>query len=275
MSENKVAFVGGGNMTRAIAVGLIKSGYKPQNLLISEPSAEQRDSLSLELAGATITDDNSAVAAVADCIILAVKPQVLPGVCKELKATAQTSRPLVISIAAGVRSDDISAWLGGDLAIVRVMPNQPALLRQGVSGVYANTVTSEDQRAFASEIMSAVGAVVQVPNESDIDAVTAISGSGPAYFFLLIDMLCKNATDFGLSPDVARTLAINTATGSAALAAATDDSIDTLIARVRSPGGTTAAALDCLEDQDVRNIFKQAFTAARDRAIIMANEAGK
>lgn len=275
MSENKVAFVGGGNMTRAIAVGLIKSGHKPQNLLISEPSAEQRDSLSLELAGATITDDNSAVAAVADCIILAVKPQVLPSVCKELKATAQTSRPLVISIAAGVRSDNINTWLGGDLAVVRVMPNQPALLRQGVSGVYANTVTSEDQRAFASEIMSAVGAVVQVPNESDIDAVTAISGSGPAYFFLLIDMLCKTATDFGLSPDVARTLAISTATGAAALAAATDDSIDTLVARVRSPGGTTAAALDCLEDQDVRNIFKQAFTAARNRAVTMANEASK
>ena len=275
MNNNKVAFVGGGNMTRAIAVGLLKSGYEPKNLWISEPSAEQRDALSLALPGATITNDNNAVAVVADCIVLAVKPQVLPDVCRDLSATAQQTRPLVISIAAGVRSNDIDTWLGGGLAIVRVMPNQPALLRQGVSGVYANTVTSEDERTFAAEIMSAVGAVVQVPNETDIDAVTAISGSGPAYFFLLIDTLCKTAVEFGLTPDAARALAIKTATGAAALAASTDEPMDALIARVRSPGGTTAAALDSLEDQDVREIFGEAFTAARDRAVILANEASK
>ena len=275
MSENKVAFIGGGNMTRAIAVGLLKSGYKPQNLLISEPSAEQRDALSRQLPGTTIRNDNNAVALVADCVVLAVKPQIMPVVCKDLGASAQKSRPLVISIAAGVRSNDIDMWLGGGLAIVRVMPNQPALLRQGVSGIYANALTSEDERAIASEIMSAVGAVVHVPNENDIDAVTAISGSGPAYFFLLIDMLCRTAIEFGLTPDAARTLATKTATGAAALAAATDEPMDTLITRVRSPGGTTAAALDSLEGQGVRDVFREALTAAKDRAVILANEANK
>lgn len=275
MTEKKVAFIGGGNMARAIIAGLIKSGFQPQHLLISEPSAEQRDALSLELAGTIISDDNQAVAAAADCVVLAVKPQVLPGVCEDLQTTIQASRPLILSIAAGVRSNDIDTWLGGGMAIVRVMPNQPALLRQGVSGTYANAVTSNAQREFASEIMSSVGAVVTVPDEDDIDAVTAISGSGPAYFFLLIDMLCRTGVELGLAQDAARILAIETATGAAALAAASNEPMDALIARVRSPGGTTAAALDSLDKQKVREIFKNAITAARDRAVILANEASK
>ncbi len=182
MSEHNVAFIGGGNMTRAIAVGMLASGFPPERMLISEPSADQRSTLATDLPGTRISGDNAAVAAAADCLLLAVKPQVLPQVCKGLRDAVQASKPLVMSIAAGIRSSDINAWMGGGLAIVRVMPNQPALLRQGVSGVFANKLTSEDQRKFASEIMAAVGAVVQVPNESDIDAVTAISGSGPAYF---------------------------------------------------------------------------------------------
>jgi pyrroline-5-carboxylate reductase len=275
MDEKKVAFIGGGNMTRAIAVGLTASGYPSKAILVSEPIADQRQALSLDLPGITITSDNKAVAASADCLVLAVKPQVLPAVCKELAKSVQVSKPLIISIVAGIRSNDINTWLGGGLAIVRVMPNQPALLRQGVSGVFANEQTSADDLTSASEIMAAVGAVVHVPNENDIDTVTAISGSGPAYFFLLIDMLAKTAIELGLDEEAARTLATETARGAAALASATDQPMDTLIARVRSPGGTTAAALDSLENQNVRDIFTRALTTARDRAVILADEANQ
>jgi pyrroline-5-carboxylate reductase len=275
MTEKRVAFIGGGNMTHAIAVGLIASGYPPQKISVGEPSDEQRTALARELSGAQISGDNNTIVADADCLILAVKPQVLPIVCRDLADAVQISRPLVISIAAGIRSNDIDTWLGGGLAVVRVMPNQPALLRKGVSGVFANERSSDEEREFAGKVMAAVGTVVQVPNENDIDAVTAISGSGPAYFFLLIDMLSKTGADLGLSAGAARTLAIQTALGAAALAAATDEPMDSLIERVRSPGGTTAAALDSLEEQDIRDIFSVALTAARDRAVVLADEATK
>lgn len=273
MSKNKVAFIGGGNMTRAIAAGLISSGYRAADILVSEPFSDRRKTLSRDLPGAIIESDNNTIAAGSDCLVLAVKPQVLPGVCQDLANTVQASRPLIISIAAGIRSSDIDTWLGGDLAVVRVMPNQPALLRQGVSGIHANERASEDDIATACKIMAAVGTVVRVANESDIDTVTAISGSGPAYFFLMIDMLVKTATDLGLDVQAARTLAIETAKGAAALAAASDETMDALIERVRSPGGTTAAALDSLENQNVRAIFTQAVTAARDQAAMLADQA--
>lgn len=273
MNENKVAFIGGGNMTRAIAVGLMASGYLPENIFVSEPSAEQREILLREMPGVSVSGDNNAVATAADCLVLAVKPQVLPTVCRQLKKSVQASRPLIISIAAGIRSQDIDTWLGNGHAIIRVMPNQPALLRQGVSGLFANEQATADQLTIAREIMAAVGAVVQVPSEKDIDTVTAISGSGPAYFFLLIDMLARTAIDLGLDENAARILATETAKGAAALATASDETMATLIARVRSPGGTTAAALDSLESQNVRDIFKRALTAARDRAVVLANEA--
>lgn len=273
MSKKKVAFVGGGNITRAIAAGLVASGYPPDDILISEPSAAARETLSRALPGVTVSSDNNSVATAADCVVLAVKPQVLHGVCQQLASTAQASRPLIISIAAGIRSADIDSWLGGGHSIVRIMPNQPALLRLGVSGVYANEHTSAAELAIACEIMAAVGTVVHVPNENDIDTVTVISGNGPAYFFLLIDMLAKTAMDLGIDEQAAQTLAIETAKGAAALAATSSEPIDTLIAQVRSPGGTTAAALDSLESRNVRDIFRQALIVARDRAVTLANEA--
>ena len=273
MKNNKLAFVGGGNMTRAIVAGLIDSGFDASNLFISEPVAEARESLTNDFPGITTTADNKAVAAVASCVLLSVKPQILAAVCRELRQTVQDTRPLVVSIAAGTRGADIDTWLGGGLSVVRIMPNQPALLRLGVSGLFANEHTSPAERQRAAEIIGAVGSVVWVDSEADIDAVTAVSGSGPAYFFLLIDALMKTAVDLGIAEDVARTLAIETANGAAALAAAESESMDSLIARVRSPGGTTAAALDSLENANVRDIFSTAITAARDRAQVLADEA--
>lgn len=272
-SERRIGFVGGGNMTLAIAGGLLNSGFPCAQIAIAEPAAGQRARLAAALPGVHIGSDNAALAAGVDCLVLATKPQVLAAVCRGLADVAQANSLLVISIAAGVRSAAIAGWLGGGLAVIRVMPNQPALLGLGASALFANDAASAADRELAATIMRAVGQLVWVDSEADIDAVTAISGSGPAYFYLLIDMLIKTATALGLDAAAARTLAVQTAVGAAALAADSDAPMDELIARVRSPGGTTAAALDSLEQHDVRAIFAAALQAARDRAIHLADEA--
>ncbi len=271
--SSDIAFIGGGNMARAIAGGLIDSGFPAEQLRIAEPNETARGDLRDLFPAAVIGTDNDAIAAGADTVVLAVKPQVLPYVCRNLSATVQAQRPLIVSIAAGVRSDDIDEWLGGGLAVIRVMPNQPALLRRGVSGLYANPMASDADRERAAGILAAVGAVVSVDEERDIDAVTAISGSGPAYFYLLTDILEQAGLELGLPPDTARKLAAETAVGAAALIKGTGESMDALIAKVRSPGGTTAAALDYLEQRNARAIFAAAIRAARDRAEQLAGEA--
>lgn len=268
-----LAFIGGGNMAKAIAGGLVDGGFDAARLVISEPDEDARNALGEALPGARVVRSNADAAAAADCIVLAVKPQILPGVCRELAATVQRAKRLVVSIAAGVRCGDIDRWLGGELALVRVMPNQPALLRQGVSGLYANERTTAAERDRAITIMRAVGDVVEVDSEDAIDAVTAVSGSGPAYFFLLIDMLRSSAIELGLDEAAARRLALGTASGAAALAAQSDVDMATLIARVRSPGGTTEAALDRLDAVNVRDIFAAAIESARDRAVELADAA--
>lgn len=271
--NDEIAFIGGGNMARAIAGGLVASGLPATCLRIAEPNATARESLAADLPGARVEADNDSIAAGAGTLVLAVKPQVLPYVCRGLTATVQAQRPLVISIAAGVRSGDIDAWLGGGLAIVRVMPNQPALLRQGVAGLYANPRATAAEAERAMHILAAVGKVVVVDDERDIDTVTAVSGSGPAYFYLLTDVLARTAVELGIEPAAARTLAVGTLAGAAALAAHADESMDALIARVRSPGGTTAAALDFLEQREARAIFAAAVRAARYRAEQLADQA--
>jgi pyrroline-5-carboxylate reductase len=205
--------------------------------------------------------------------VLAVKPQILFDVCKPLAAAVQKTRPLIISVAAGVRSNDIDAWLGGGLSVVRVMPNQPALLRLGVSGMYANDKTSEVQRRAASNIVQTTGPVIEVATEEDIDTVTAVSGTGPAYFYLLVDMLVNAAEQMGLDHKSALALVLETARGAGEMAEQSGESMDTLIARVRSPGGTTAAAFDHLDAHGFRDIFNAAVIAARDRAVDLADQA--
>lgn len=273
MDYGKVAYVGGGNMARALAGGMLAAGYEPSHLWISEPAAEQRARLGDELPGAKIVAGNDDAVRNAECVLLAVKPQILAEVCKPLAATVQQTRPLVISIAAGVRARDIENWLGGNLPVVRVMPNQPALLRLGISGLYANEHTSDHQLRAATNIISTTGPVVRVASEDDIDAVTAVSGTGPAYFYLLVDMLVKVAVELGLDYDAALKLVLETARGAGEMAEQSGESMDSLIARVRSPGGTTAAAFDYLDATDFRAIFTAAVTAARDRAVELADRA--
>lgn len=270
MSTYKVGFIGGGNMARALAGGLVASGYPPGLLMIADPVEQRRAILQHDLPGVTITADNDAVASAADCLVLAVKPQLMRTVCESLSTAVQASRPLIISVAAGTHSRDIDDWLGAELAVVRVMPNQPAMLLEGVSGMYANQLTSSEQRDRATEIISAVGSVVHVHDEDMIDAVTAISGTGPAYFYLLIDMLIRSAEEFGIEPQAAHKLVMDTAKGSAALAAVSGETMEAMIEHVRSPGGTTAAAFEVFDAEQVRGIFARAFTAARDRSIALA-----
>ena len=274
MIVEKTGFIGGGNMARAIAGGLLRGGMPAADLLIAEPVAAQSERLRKELFGALVTDDNRKVAAGSQILLFAVKPQILKSVCTELADTVQQHKPLIISIAAGPRIDDIDAWLGGNLSVVRVMPNQPALIDQGVSALYANERARERDRSLAEKIMSAVGHVVWLEHEDLMDAVTAVSGTGPAYFYLLIDILITAAVKMGIDPDTARALAVQTARGAASLALAEQEPMESLINRVRSPGGTTTAAFERLDGADVRGIFSDAIEAARDRATALAQEAG-
>lgn len=275
MSNYRIGFIGGGNMARALVGGLIASGYPQGNLTVSEPDESRRALLAHDFQGVALSADNHATAATADSLVLAVKPQVMREVCLDLAATIRQHRPLVISVAAGTHSRDIDDWLGGGLAVVRVMPNQPALLLQGASGLFANAATSSEQRDRATEVISAVGSVVHVQDEDSIDAVTAISGTGPAYFYLLIDVLIRTAEDFGLDAQAAHKLVMDTAKGSAALAAVSGESMQDMIEHVRSPGGTTAAAFDIFDEERVRDIFAKAFAAARERSRELAGAHGK
>ena len=273
MTRKTIGFIGGGNMARAIAGGLIRSGFDATNILIAEPRAEQRALLERQFPGSVVSADNHEVAASAGGLLLAVKPQILGAVCRDLSGVVRTRKPLVLSIAAGPTAADIDEWLGGGLEIVRVMPNQPALIDQGISAMFANERTDELGRILAERIMSAVGQVVWIDDESLLDAVTAVSGTGPAYVYLLIDMMINAAVDLGIDPGTARTLVVQTARGAASLAAAETEPVPVLIDRVRSPGGTTTAAFECLEGAGVRGIFAAAISAARDRARSLAEEA--
>jgi len=273
MINHKVGLIGGGNMARAIAGGLLRGGMHATDILIAEPRAEQRELLRQEHYGAMVSEDNAAVAAQAETLVFAVKPQILKPVCIDLASSVCDHKPLIISIAAGPRIDDIDEWLGGGMRVVRVMPNQPALIDQGISALFANDLTDEAGRELAEKVMTAVGQVVWLDSESLMDAVTAVSGTGPAYFYLLIDVMIESAISLGIDPGTARSLAVETARGATALAAAETESMSSLIERVRSPGGTTTAAFECLDAADVRGIFARAIEAARDRASALANEA--
>lgn len=260
-------------MARAIGGGLLRGGMHATDLMISEPLPEQCERLRKELYGCLVTDDNKRVARSVEILLFAVKPQILRPVCENVAAEVQEKRPLIMSIAAGPKIADIDEWLGGGLSVVRVMPNQPALIDQGISALFANERTDDRRKTQAEKIMSAVGHAVWLDSESKMDAVTAVSGTGPSYFYLLIDIMIESAKKFGIDAETARTLAVETARGATALAAAETESMSTLIDRVRSPGGTTTAAFEYLDKKDARGIFAAAIDAAEKRAAELAIEA--
>ncbi len=273
MIDHKIAFIGGGNMAKAIAGGLLRGGMHATNISISEPKSEQCDLLRKELYGVYVTTENQKVTKEAEIVLFAVKPQILKSVCEELKESIQKTRPLIISIAAGPNINDIDQWLGKNMSIVRVMPNQPAMIDQGISAMFANNLTKPQHRVLAEQIMSAVGKAIWLNDENHMDAVTAVSGTGPAYFYLLIEIMIEAAINNGIDPEVARTLAVETARGASALSAATEEEMKTMIEKVSSPGGTTMAALEYLESKDAKKIFSKAIDMAKKRASELAKEA--
>jgi pyrroline-5-carboxylate reductase len=270
--KQRIAFIGGGNMGRSLIGGLIAKGTDPAQLVVADPYAPTLQSLQAQYNVETVSNNADAVRD-ADVVLLAVKPQELRNVVSSMQEQILHTRPLLISIAAGILATDIQRWAGG-LPVVRCMPNRPALQGCGVTALYANDQVTEANRALAEQILAAVGATLWVERETDLDTVTAISGSGPAYFFLLIEMLEAAGQSLGLSAEVSRKLAVETAYGSGFMAHESSDSPATLRQQVTSKGGTTEAALKHLEANNVRAIFSQAVAAAAQRSAQMAKELG-
>lgn len=261
----KIGFVGGGNMAQAIIGGLLNNGHDPQRIMVGDPSASQLARVNEIDPAVRTSDDNATVAGFADILVLAVKPQIMSDVAGELAAAAQNGR-LVISIAAGIQLPRIQEWFKAGTPIVRVMPNQPALVGAGMSVLIANDVCRKQHRNEAEYVTGAVGRSAWIADESLMDAVTAISGSGPAYFYLLIEMMSASAREMGLPEELSRLLTRQTALGAGLSAERSDEAISALRASVTSPGGTTAAALESLESSGIRKIFAKALDAARKRS---------
>lgn len=270
MPHPRVAFIGGGNMARSLVGGLVRRGHPPALIAVAEPHAPARAALAADFGVAT-SADNAEVAQGAAVLVLAVKPQVMREVCAGLRAIVAADRPLVVSIAAGVRIEQFERWLGAGVAVVRAMPNTPALIGAGISGLVANAVADAAQRALAEGILRAAGATVWIGEEALMDAVTAVSGSGPAYFFLLIEALEQAAVAQGLPADTARELVLATAAGAARMAAEGGVDAATQRARVTSPGGTTAAAIEALEAGGLRALVAAAVARATARGRELSN----
>lgn len=272
--NSKICFIGGGNMASSLIGGLISNHYNAELITVTDPDQNKLDHLAEQFSINTTTDNQTAVQH-ADVIVLAVKPQVLAEVCASIKDALQGKSTLIISIAAGIRSTDIDRWLGNNKAIVRCMPNTPSLIQAGATGLYANTQTSKTQKEVAEQILRAAGITLWVEDESLLDAVTAVSGSGPAYFFLFMEAMQRAGSQLGLDEQTAGLLAKQTALGAARMALEGEVEPATLRARVTSKGGTTAAAIASFEANNFTGIIQQALTAARDRAIELADELGK
>ncbi len=261
--HGKIGFIGGGNMARSLIGGLIARGQPPASILVSEPNAELRSRLGADF-NVEVHADNAPVAGAADILLLAVKPQVMRTVCEAI-GKSRGGNAVVVSIAAGITAAQLDAWLGGGAAIVRCMPNTPALIGAGASGLFANAACSASQREAAQALMSAAGVSAWIEDEALMDAVTAVSGSGPAYFFHLIEALQAAAERQGLPPQAARLLVLHTALGAARMAVEGDEDAATLRQRVTSPGGTTERALEVLSEGGLANLIDAAVVAATER----------
>jgi len=274
MQETHIAFIGGGNMALSLIGGLIADGFNPKHIHVADPRAEQLTLIEQRF-GVTTCQSNVEALEKRQIIVIAVKPQQFQTVIKQL-APAWQSDKLLISIAAGIRTQDISRWLAFDTAaIVRCMPNTPALVQAGATGLYANTAVSHNQREQTETILQACGLTLWVEQETEIDAVTALSGSGPAYFFLVMEAMEAAAEKLGLSSQAAKLLCTQTAFGAAKMALESEDSAATLRQKVTSPGGTTERALHELEDGDLQGLFENALVAAALRARELADQLGE
>ena len=270
----RLAFIGGGNMADALIGGLTKRGLAPDRIVVADPSRDQLQRLA-QTYGIEAAADNVGAVANAEVIILAVKPQQMRSMALELAPRLAGEKPLMISVAAGIPHAALARWFGAQLPIVRTMPNRPALNGFGATGLYAPAGVGAANRALAETIMAAVSATVWVEHESQMDTVTALSGSGPAYFFLFMEALEAAAHERGLPRDIAHTLTLATAFGAAQMASQSNESLSTLREQVTSKGGTTAAALEVLDASGLRAIVAHAVAAADRRSAELAVEFGK
>lgn len=276
MNNLKIGFIGAGNMARSLIGGLIASGLPAANLHASAPNAEHLQALAEDF-GIRTSPDNQATVDHSEVIVFSVKPQVLKTVCQTIKPRHDS---LYLSVAAGIPTASIAHWLGQadsneTLAIIRAMPNTPALLQTGATALFANAHTKESQRESAEAIMRAVGLALWVENEAQMDAVTAVSGSGPAYYFLFMEAMIEAAQAMGLSEQTARLLTVQTAFGAAKMALEIDEQPATLRQNVTSPGGTTERAIQTFQQGGIEKLVSEALTSAQNRARELAEELGK
>lgn len=264
MSNENIVFIGAGNMATALIRGLIADGTPARQILASDPSQERLTALAGS--GIRTRGDNTAAAAEADVLVLAVKPQLLKEVCGELAEVVQQRRPLVVSIAAGVRRSELDDWLGGNVPLIRTMPNTPAMIQCGATVLFAGPGVSAAQRDQAEHVLRAVGLTRWVEDEALLDAVTALSGSGPAYYFLFMEAMEAAAVKQGLPADTAHLLTLQTALGAARMAMESSDSPQQLRNKVTSPGGTTERAIQVFEDGGLRDLVQRALDAAQERS---------
>lgn len=273
MNDQNLAFIGAGNMATSLISGLVRDGYPPGCIRVSDVDASQSARVSERL-GVVAVDTNLLAAASADVVILAVKPQYAMPVLKELSPCLQGRDVLLISVAAGIGCESLSLWAGGCRTIVRAMPNTPAMVQCGATGLYAMAEVSESQRARAESILRAVGLTVWVKQETQMDVITALSGSGPAYFFLMMEAMAEAGLALGLDEEVATLLAQQTALGAGRVAIESDELPGMLRQRVTSPGGTTERALRVFAEADFKGLVLRAMDSAAQRAAELSKEYG-
>jgi pyrroline-5-carboxylate reductase len=271
VSASTIAFVGGGNMARSLIGALVRGGMAAAQIRVAEPNAELRQQLADDF-GVCVFADGTDAAREADIVVLAIKPQVMRTVCASLAPILAERRPVMISVAAGLRIAQIDSWLGGGYPIVRCMPNTPALIGAGATGLFANAKVDATGRKQAEALLGTAGITVWIEQEDQIDVVTGISGSGPAYFFLMIEALEDAGVSEGLPRATARALAIQTCLGAARMASEDAETPGQLRERVTSPNGTTAAALQAFADGGLRELVARAVNAAKTRGAEMSRE---
>ncbi len=273
MNTQKIGFIGAGNMATSLISGLIASGQLPRSIWIADVNPDALRELQCNLQ-VNVADSNEALVEAVEVVVLAVKPQVLRIVAQQISALVQSQKTLIVSIAAGITQASLAQWLGADVAIVRCMPNTPALVLTGATALHANHQVGDAQRDLAESIMRSVGLALWVEQESDLDAVTAVSGSGPAYYFLLMEAMEQAALELGLTEVQARLLIQQTALGAAKIALESNESPTRLRERGTSPGGTTEAAIASFTQGGFTPLVVRALHAARDRAVVMSTELG-
>jgi pyrroline-5-carboxylate reductase len=272
--NSRICFVGAGNMSQSLIGGLIASGYDKNNIVATDPNIDQRKNVTEKFAIHCYENNEDAIVQ-ADIVVLSVKPQMLKEVCQSIQNKIQEKKPLIISVAAGIRMQDINLWLGRNLAIVRTMPNTPALIQTGATGLCANANVTEDQKSQSEHILRAAGVTVWVEQEQQLDVITALSGSGPAYYFLMMEAMENAAISMGLDKKTAHLLTMQTALGAAKMVMESKQECAQLRANVTSPNGTTEKAILSFEEKGLRDIVKTAMNAAKDRAEELANELGE